>query len=97
MAAEDGNMTPDTMPSITLDGGVVPGHSRAEAKESRETSVPALLTVVEACQVLRIGRWMLYRLIHTRRLETVKIGRRRLIPAGAIQELVERLRAEETV
>jgi excisionase family DNA binding protein len=62
------------------------------AETDRERVV---LTVAEACDVLRISRWMLYRLIHSRRLETIKIGRRRFVPAAAVQELIDRLRAEE--
>jgi excisionase family DNA binding protein len=55
---------------------------------------PALLTVAEACTRLRISRWMLYRLIHTRQLASIKLGRRRLIPQSAIGTLVERMLEE---
>jgi excisionase family DNA binding protein len=54
-----------------------------------------LLTVLEACAELRISRWSLYELIHRRQLKTIKIGARRLVPAMAIQELVQRLIDEE--
>lgn len=57
---------------------------------------PLLLTVPEACAVLRISRWSLYKLIHDRQLVTVKIGNRRCIPAVAVRELIDRLQAEET-
>ena len=50
-----------------------------------------LLTVPEACAVLRISRWMLYRLIQTRQLNTVKLGRRRLVPAAEVRALLDRL------
>jgi excisionase family DNA binding protein len=61
------------------------GDSRAESQ---------LLTVSEACAALRISRWQLYRLMHERQLGSIHIGRRRLIPAKAIQALIERLAAE---
>jgi excisionase family DNA binding protein len=54
-----------------------------------------LLTVAEACASLRISRWMLYRLIHARRLKTVKIGSARRVPAAALHEFVEDLRGHE--
>ena len=69
--------------------------SRAPTIASERPDNRLLLTVDEACQLLRIGRWMLYRLIQTRRLETVKIGRRRLIPADALRAFLDRARAEE--
>ncbi|SIN36689.1 helix-turn-helix domain-containing protein [Micromonospora cremea] len=42
-----------------------------------------LLTVPEAAARLRISKWMLYNLIRSRRLRSVKIGDRRLIPVAA--------------
>jgi excisionase family DNA binding protein len=57
---------------------------------------PVLLTVPEACATLRVSRWTLYRLIHTRQLSTVKIGSRRLIPASALREFLDRLRERES-
>jgi excisionase family DNA binding protein len=54
-----------------------------------------MLTVAEASAVLRVSRWSLYRLIRSGKLQTIKIGRRRLVPAAALSALVERLRGEE--
>ena len=53
---------------------------------------PLLLTVKEACAQLQVGRWTLYRLIHTNQLETIKLGSSRRIPAAALDALVDRLR-----
>jgi excisionase family DNA binding protein len=61
----------------------------------RQEAAPAVLTVNEACATLHISRWTLYKLIRERRLDTIKIGRRRLIPANEISALIERLRGEE--
>lgn len=49
----------------------------------------------EACVTLHISRWTLYKLIRERQLDTIKIGRRRLIPANEIPALIERLRGQE--
>ncbi len=54
-----------------------------------------LLTVSEACATLRISRWSLYRLIQGQRLESILIGRRRLVPADAVARFVTELRAGE--
>ena len=60
-----------------------------------DDATPILLTVTEACVVLRISRWSLYQLIRSRKLATVQIGRRRLIPRVALQALIEQLGGEE--
>lgn len=54
-----------------------------------------LLTITEAAAMLRVSRWMLYRLIQTRQLRTVKLGRRRLVPRGAIDDLIAALSQQE--
>ncbi len=59
-----------------------------------ETHSAAVLNVTEACAELRVSRWTLYELIRSRKLSTIKIGRRRLIPREAVSTLVDQLRAE---
>jgi len=56
--------------------------------------VPVLLTAKEASAALRISSWKLYDLINRRRIDTVKIGRRRLIPADELTKLIDELRQE---
>jgi excisionase family DNA binding protein len=55
---------------------------------------PAVLTIREACAVLKISKWTLYRLIHSRQLKTVKIGSRRVVPVESIRRLVSNLSEE---
>ncbi|MEU4571445.1 helix-turn-helix domain-containing protein [Nonomuraea sp. NPDC023979] len=50
-----------------------------------------VLTVDEAAQRLRVSRWTLYTLIHSKRLRTIKIGRRRLVPVDALTECLKTL------
>lgn len=56
---------------------------------------PALLTVLEACKVLRISRWTLYDLIRSRAIETIKIGRIRRIPISSISRYIRRKLKED--
>ena len=53
-----------------------------------------LLTVPEAAQRLRISKWMLYNLIRSRKLRTVKIGSRRLVRVSAITAYLASLEDE---
>ncbi|MFE2886306.1 helix-turn-helix domain-containing protein [Streptomyces sp. NPDC059272] len=48
----------------------------------------------EAAIVLRIGRSMVYEEIRLGRLQTVRIGRRRLVPPDYIAEYIELLKRE---
>lgn len=53
-----------------------------------------LLAIEEAARQLGVGRTTIFGLVATGDLRTVKIGRRRLVPIEAINELVERLSAD---
>lgn len=50
-----------------------------------------LLTVPEAADRLRVSKWMLYNLIRSRRLRTIKIGDRRLVPVSAMHDFLREL------
>ena len=52
-----------------------------------------LLTVEEAARRLRIGRTTMYALISTGTVESVTIGRRRLVPPECIAAYVAELRS----
>lgn len=54
-----------------------------------------LLTVAETCVALKVSKWTLYKLIHSRQLETIRIRRRRLVPLAAIHDLIARLGRED--
>ena len=61
----------------------------------RSDAGTALLTVREACSQLRISKWTLYGLLRSGQLDSVRIGRRRLIAPAALEDLVRRLSNRE--
>jgi excisionase family DNA binding protein len=59
--------------------------------ESRPAVPAVLYDVAEAAEALRLSRSVLYELIRSGRLRTVKQGRRRLVPVSALAEYVDSL------
>ncbi len=57
----------------------------------RPAVVPVLYDVDEAAEALRLSRSLLYELIRSGQLRTVKAGRRRLVPVSALAEYVASL------
>jgi excisionase family DNA binding protein len=55
------------------------------------TSQEQLLTINEVADLLRISRWSVYQLIWSGQLQTLKIGRRRLIRPAAYAACVDQL------
>ena len=55
------------------------------------TSQERLLTINEVADLLRISRWSVYQLISSGQLQTLKIGRRRLIRPAAYAACVNQL------
>lgn len=47
------------------------------------------ISIAQAARTLSLGRTSIYKLINEGRLETVSIGRRRLIKTASIQRLLE--------
>jgi excisionase family DNA binding protein len=56
-----------------------------------EDAKPRLLSIVGASQELGICRTLVYTLIKEGKLRSITIGRRRLVPAEAIDELIANL------
>jgi excisionase family DNA binding protein len=61
--------------------------------KDRRPGAPVLYRVDEAAEALRLSRSVLYELIRSGRLRTVKAGRRRLVPVAALTEYVASLDA----
>lgn len=52
-------------------------------------------SVQETVEASGIGRTTIYELINTGELESIKVGRRRIIPAVSLREYFDRRRADE--
>jgi excisionase family DNA binding protein len=88
-------------PSGALPVVALPGLARrtfwravARIRNDKTEPAPIVLTVDEACRALRVSKWSLYQLIRSGKLETVKIGSRRVVPVTALHVLVAKLRDE---
>jgi excisionase family DNA binding protein len=57
-------------------------------------TTPQLYRVNEAARVLSISRTVIYELIRSGRLRSVKEGRTRLIPASAVAQYIALLESE---
>jgi excisionase family DNA binding protein len=71
--------------------GAQPSGSRQSGSTPAPEVPRLLLSVAEAARTLGICRSSLYTLLDRRRLRSVSIGRRRLIPAEAVREFVDSL------
>lgn len=60
----------------------------SETKD-RPAVTPVLYRVDEAAEALRMSRTVIYQLIRSGQLRTVKQGRRRLVPVTALTEYVD--------
>lgn len=60
------------------------------------SALPLVLTVEEAAQRLGIGRTVMYALVSSGAVESVRIGRLRRVPADALVTFLDELRANRT-
>ncbi|WP_210272822.1 helix-turn-helix domain-containing protein [Chthonobacter rhizosphaerae] len=60
------------------------------------TNEPLAYRIATACQVLGIGRTKLYSLICNGEIQTIKIGRRVLVPRTELEALLRRLQSEKS-
>jgi excisionase family DNA binding protein len=54
-----------------------------------------LLSVEEAADVLRLARTRIYELVMTRKIQSVKVGRRRLVVRTSLLDFVQTLLLEQ--
>jgi excisionase family DNA binding protein len=67
----------------------------SERGGAMNTNSQLLLSVEEAADVLRLGRTRTYELVMTRRIQSVKVGRRRLVVGSSLVDFVQALLQEQ--
>jgi excisionase family DNA binding protein len=64
-------------------------------KETAVNSRPYAYKVEDLASVLPIGRTRIFALIKSGELESIKVGRSRLIPTDSVERFLQRLRVEQ--
>ena len=59
------------------------------AVPTQEEDLPLLLTIDDVCAVLRIGRSSTYELLHSGRLESIRVGKRYRVPRHMMLRFLE--------
>jgi excisionase family DNA binding protein len=73
---------------------VAEGSVNVNAANGKRQPQMQLLSLKEVKDTLGIGDWMMYELLRTNAIRSVKIGKRRLISVRALEEYVVKLEAE---
>ncbi len=63
----------------------------SEKSSKSQIVYPMLVTVEEAARLLRIGRTTTYELVMSGKLQSVKVGRRRLVVLDGVRDYVDEL------
>jgi excisionase family DNA binding protein len=71
-------------------------HSETVAPLPVEAHRPLVLTVEEAAHRLGVGRTVMYALVSSGAVESVRIGRLRRVPVDALTSFLEELRKVKT-
>ncbi len=68
----------------------IPEAEKGETMTPRNLAdLPDVLTVPEACSVLRLGRNAMYEVIRTGEIPSLRIGRRILIPKRVLERFID--------
>jgi excisionase family DNA binding protein len=63
--------------------------------DTMNTDSQLLLSVEEAAGILRLGRTRTYELVMTRKIQSIKVGRRRLVVRSSLYDFVQTLLLEQ--
>ena len=66
-----------------------------EYGSAMNTNSQLLLSVEEAADILRLGRTRTYELVMNRKIQSIKVGRRRLVVGSSLVDFVQALLLEQ--
>jgi excisionase family DNA binding protein len=69
--------------------------SDRDVPQPEQLEIRLLLTVTEAAHALNLGRSLVYELVTTREIASIKIGRARRIPVPALHEFISHQLADQ--
>lgn len=69
--------------------------ARPRVRKRDEYQLQLLLSVEEAADVLRLGRTRTYELVMNRKIQSIKVGRRRLVVGSSLVDFVQALLLEQ--
>ena len=81
-----------TAHSISREAG---GLARHGFQDDQQVRLPLVLTVEEAADRLGVGRTVMYALVSSGAVESVRIGRLRRVPADALVAFLDALRGNQ--
>jgi excisionase family DNA binding protein len=88
----------DQADSDEISRGVGPetdGRERRRVPRPAHVGAPLLITVEEASELLRLGRTHTYNFIRCGSIQSVKVGRRRLVVRSSLESFVQALIADQ--
>ncbi len=66
-------------------------------EKQKESSEKFLLTILEVADYLRVSKWTVYKLLGEKKLKSLYIRGRRLIPRADVERYIENQLAEESL
>ncbi|MGY2746200.1 helix-turn-helix domain-containing protein [Arthrobacter sp. UYCu723] len=77
--------TPRTPKSVSYE---IPDKAPSGIKAQGNNGLPRLLTIPEVALALRVSKWSVYSLIHSKQLGSVFVRTRHLVPADEVERFV---------
>jgi len=66
-------------------------------RQKKEIPVRQALAITEVMELLQVSRPSVYKLIHTNKLATYRIGSRRFVTVRALEDCIKRLEQEASI
>lgn len=61
----------------------------AETRKMKPPETPIAVSIADACRIAGVGKTTVYELVNANKLESIKLGRRRLIKFASLEALLK--------